>query len=234
MKNEKKESNPCWKVCTLFWRMKSFVRTVTSAIMADSVPHSGLCNLHEPQLLCVGHNVHSCVTSQKGSLSRDRPQPWLADTEYRRLVSPLVSGLGWGLTLWVICATVGLNILSFPPALLCFPYCLYPESPSPNQSLGQEPQPQAQLLGNLTSVRYMVTCLEKVKVAQSCLTPCNPMDCSLPGSSVHGILQTRILEWVAIHFSRDLPDLGIKLRKPALQADSLSLQGSLLTYLRRC
>ena len=40
-----------------------------------------------------------------------------------------------------------------------------------------------------------------VLVIQSCLTLCNPMDCSLPGSSVHGILQARILEWVAISFS---------------------------------
>ena len=39
-------------------------------------------------------------------------------------------------------------------------------------------------------------------VAQSCLTLCNPMDCSPPGSSVHGILQARILEWVAISSSR--------------------------------
>ena len=39
-------------------------------------------------------------------------------------------------------------------------------------------------------------------VAQLCLTLCDPMDCSLPGSSVHGILQARILEWVAISFSR--------------------------------
>ena len=39
-------------------------------------------------------------------------------------------------------------------------------------------------------------------VAQFCLTLCNPMDCSLPGSSVHGILQARILEWVAISYSR--------------------------------
>ena len=37
---------------------------------------------------------------------------------------------------------------------------------------------------------------------QSCLTLCDPMDCSLPGSSVHGILQARTLEWVAIPFSR--------------------------------
>ena len=42
----------------------------------------------------------------------------------------------------------------------------------------------------------------KVLVAQSCLTLCNPMDCNLPGSSVCGILQARILEWVAIPFSR--------------------------------
>ena len=39
--------------------------------------------------------------------------------------------------------------------------------------------------------------------AQSCLTLCNPTGCSLPRSSLHGILQARILEWVAIPFSRD-------------------------------
>ena len=42
----------------------------------------------------------------------------------------------------------------------------------------------------------------KVLAAQSCLTHCNPMDYSPPGSSVHGIFQARILEWVAIFFSR--------------------------------
>ena len=40
------------------------------------------------------------------------------------------------------------------------------------------------------------------EVAQSCPTLCDPMDCSPPGSSVHGILQARILKWVAISFSR--------------------------------
>ena len=39
------------------------------------------------------------------------------------------------------------------------------------------------------------------EVAQLCLTLCDPMDCSLPGSSLHGILQARVLEWVAIAFS---------------------------------
>ena len=40
------------------------------------------------------------------------------------------------------------------------------------------------------------------EVAQSCPTLCDPMDCSLPGCSVHGIFQARVLEWVAISFSR--------------------------------
>ena len=39
------------------------------------------------------------------------------------------------------------------------------------------------------------------EVAQSCLTPSDPMDCSLPGSSVHGIFQARVLEWGAVAFS---------------------------------
>ena len=47
-----------------------------------------------------------------------------------------------------------------------------------------------------------------VKSLQSCLTLCDPMDFSPPDSSVHGILLTRILEWEAIPFSRDLPDPG--------------------------
>ena len=39
-------------------------------------------------------------------------------------------------------------------------------------------------------------------VTQLCLTVCDPMDCSLPGSSVHGISQAQILQWVAISFSK--------------------------------
>ena len=56
---------------------------------------------------------------------------------------------------------------------------------------------------------------------QSYLTLCAPMDCSPPGSSVHGILQTRILEWVTSLLHVNLPDPGIKPRSPALQSDSL-------------
>ena len=44
----------------------------------------------------------------------------------------------------------------------------------------------------------------------------NPMDCSLPGSSVHGILQARILEWVAFFPLGDLPDPGTECANPCL------------------
>ena len=54
------------------------------------------------------------------------------------------------------------------------------------------------------------------EVTQSYLTLCDPMDCSLPGSSVHGIFQAKILEWVAISFSGDLPNPGIEPGSPAL------------------
>ena len=49
----------------------------------------------------------------------------------------------------------------------------------------------------------------------------DPMDSTLPGSSVHGILQARILAWVAIPSPGDLPNPGTEARSPALQADSL-------------
>ena len=56
-----------------------------------------------------------------------------------------------------------------------------------------------------------------VKITQSCPTLCDPMDCNLPDFSVHGILQARILEWVAIPFSR----ASSWPRSPALGAISL-------------
>ena len=62
-----------------------------------------------------------------------------------------------------------------------------------------------------------------VLVAQSCPTLCDPMDRGPPVSSVHGILQTKILEWIAIAFSRGSFDPGIEPGSPPLQADSYHL-----------
>ena len=54
-------------------------------------------------------------------------------------------------------------------------------------------------------------------VTESCPTLCDLMDCSPPGSSVHGILQARIVDWI-FPSPGDLPDLGIKAGSPELQA----------------
>ena len=62
------------------------------------------------------------------------------------------------------------------------------------------------------------------EVAQSCLTPSDPMDCSLPGSSVHGIFQARVLEWVAIAFSDDQPRQHIKKQRHYFANKGLSSQ----------
>ena len=57
----------------------------------------------------------------------------------------------------------------------------------------------------------------RAKSLQSYLTLGSPMDCSLPGSSVHGILQARMLEWVTMPSSRDLPDPRVEsLMSPTL------------------
>ena len=61
----------------------------------------------------------------------------------------------------------------------------------------------------------------KVLVAQSYLTFCNPMDCSLPGSSGHGILQARYCSGLSFPSPGDLPNPRIEPRSPTLQADSL-------------
>ena len=60
----------------------------------------------------------------------------------------------------------------------------------------------------------------KMKVAQSCVTLWDPIDCSPPGSSAHGILQARILGWL-FPSPGDLLNPGIEPRSPALQVDSL-------------
>ena len=72
---------------------------------------------------------------------------------------------------------------------------------------------------------FLLQCM-KVKneseVAQSCLTLSDLMDCSPPGSSIHGIFQARVLEWVAIAFSNDKPTANIILNGEKLKAFPLT------------
>ena len=83
-----------------------------------------------------------------------------------------------------------------------------------------------QLLFPISALQYLVVVV--VLVTQLCLTLCNPMNWSSPGSSVHGILQAGIWSGLPFPSPGDLPDLGIEPGSPALQADSLpsELQGS--------
>ena len=77
---------------------------------------------------------------------------------------------------------------------------LYAEYIMRNAGL-EETQAGIKIAGrNINNLRYAVAAAA-AKSLQSCPTLCNPMDCSLPGFSVHGILQARTLEWVAISFS---------------------------------
>ena len=62
--------------------------------------------------------------------------------------------------------------------------------------------PSGNILRAITSHLLHSPLMKWSKVSQLCPTLCYPMDCSLPGSSVHGIFQARVLEWVAISFSR--------------------------------
>ena len=71
-------------------------------------------------------------------------------------------------------------------------------------------------------MRMMILCVHAERL-QPCTTLCNPMDCRPPGSSVHGILLARILEWVAMSFPGDLPDSGVEpttLMSPTLAGSS--------------
>ena len=81
---------------------------------------------------------------------------------------------------------------------------IQPVNPKGNQSwrfIGRtDAEAETPILWPLDAKNWKSEC--ETEVAQSCLTLCNPMDCSLLGFYVHGIFQARILDWVAISFSR--------------------------------
>ena len=107
------------------------------------------------------------------------------------------------------------------PPVSSLPPLLQAQSPSPRRNLGfpsgRRREPETTHLAPTS-----VLCVPKSKseVVQSCLTVSDPMDCNPPGSSIHGILEARVLEWVAISFSRRSSQPGIEPGSPALQADA--------------
>ena len=88
-----------------------------------------------------------------------------------------------------------------------FSSCRNTQHPINNNSPCSAPLETTTLLS--VSMHLIILCTP-AKSLQLCLTLCNPMDCSLPGSSVRGILQAGILEWFAISSSRGSSEPGIK------------------------
>ena len=81
---------------------------------------------------------------------------------------------------------------------------------------------------------YVYVCVVCAKLLQSCPTLWDPMDCSPLGSSVHGILQARILEWVAISFPGDIANPGIQpafLMSPALAGRFFTTSATWVLYI---
>ena len=72
--------------------------------------------------------------------------------------------------------------------------------------------------------------MHESEVVQSCPTPSNPMDCSLAGSSIHGIFQARVLEWGALTFSHNAGDLGQSLGWKDLLEKGQATHSSILVW----
>ena len=108
----------------------------------------------------------------------------------------------------------------FSPAS-CIASCFYQRPQSSRRENLQHPAPQYLGLPSYSQLLALKNWLALpavvVVVAQARPALCDPMDCSPPGSSVHGILPARILKWVAMPFSRG----SSQSRSPTLQEDSL-------------
>ena len=72
------------------------------------------------------------------------------------------------------------------------------------------------LFSRMDAPFFILSILYNVLVTQLGSTLCDHMDCSAPGSSVNGIVQARILDWLPFPSPGELPDLGIKSRSPAM------------------
>ena len=110
--------------------------------------------------------------------------------------------------------SIHLNSHHLTLAVVWYNGCSFSSIPSFSFLNSRPSLPRAQLR---VGVYYVV----KMTVAQSCLTLWDPMDGSPQGSSIHGILQWRILQWVAISFYRGSSWPGDGIWSPTLQADSL-------------
>ena len=125
------------------------------------------------------------------------------------------TGVGCHCLLWIFC-------LGYYKSL--FTLTLFPSCPSVVSSSMSSPSDPSEKLSQIMSLlclkpskgfwltqnEVQMACYGLLVAVQSCLTPSDTMDCSLPGPSVHGIFQARVLEWGAIAFSGNVTREGNK------------------------
>ena len=112
-----------------------------------------------------------------------------------------------------------------------FPLCLLLKNSKPPEKVPEQHQkPPFPASSTVTGVCPVCA----LTLPCVCPTPCDPTDCTPPGSSVHRLSQARILEWVAMPSSRGSSHAGIEPTSPALQADSLALSHLGSTSLLSC
>ena len=211
-------------LCNLFWKEEGEGRNLLSSLHVEcSEPAEGEKRDARAQKVILGpaskgltaHLLTLCWLAMPSCQGSRQPSPAVPRRKRSQLCGALSSGgSGWGLSQ----ASLHLSVLLTrkqeggawdSPAWVCYSpgsRRVAPETPLgtltpaiPN-GLGVSHLPAAPLAVDSFSVTVLIgTC---VLLAQSCLTLCDPMDSSPQGSSVHGILQARILEWVAIPFSR--------------------------------
>ena len=108
---------------------------------------------------------------------------------------------------WVQSQKYQNDLCSFPSLTIQYHGIIHFYAPTTNAKEAEVERfyEDLQDLLELTPKKDVLFIIGESEVAQSCPTLCDPMDCSLPGFSVHGILQARILEWITISFSRGSP-----------------------------
>ena len=123
----------------------------------------------------------------------------------------------------ILAATAAKSLQSCPT--LCDPRDRSPRLHRPWNSPGKDTG---------VGCHFLLQCMKvksESKVAQSCPPPSDPMDCSLPGSSVHGIFQARVLEWGAIAFSSFLRCLYLYFRLTKIIHDNLPSQDTYFNHI---
>ena len=144
---------------------------------------------HVPLVTCL---VQTSLDHFRAAYHKPRKYHWISRA--------FLSSLGFVTSAWVILPTsapfssIKSSREMFPGQIISYRKIQMSSFCSPNF---------VKLMIGSASLCYYLPCVHAcAKSLQSCPTLCDPMDCSLPGSSVHGILQERMLEWVAMFFSR--------------------------------